>query len=131
MKSEIPSSSPPPAPRTPPQHQTTASVPPVSSQQFGGSSPVVVGAHQVPPPLALLTPPATAPLLRDVEIICESAARLLFLNVQWTKSLPAFTGLPSRDQVRESFIKYLQQDDFFFSSSWKLPFNHVEVNSKE
>lgn len=33
------------------------------------------------------------------ETICESAARLLFMNVRWAKSVPAFTTLPSRDQV--------------------------------
>ncbi|XP_046654385.1 nuclear receptor subfamily 2 group E member 1-like [Daphnia pulicaria] len=33
------------------------------------------------------------------ETICESAARLLFMNVRWAKSVPAFTTLPSRDQI--------------------------------
>lgn len=33
------------------------------------------------------------------ESICETAARLLFMNVRWAKSVPAFTSLPSRDQV--------------------------------
>jgi len=33
------------------------------------------------------------------ETICESAARLLFMNVRWAKSVPAFTALPSRDQI--------------------------------
>ena len=33
------------------------------------------------------------------ESICESAARLLFMNVRWAKSVPAFTSLPARDQV--------------------------------
>ena len=33
------------------------------------------------------------------ETICESAARLLFMNVRWAKSVPAFTALPPRDQV--------------------------------
>ena len=33
------------------------------------------------------------------ETICESAARLLFMNVRWAKSVPAFTALPPRDQI--------------------------------
>ncbi|XP_065566181.1 nuclear receptor subfamily 2 group E member 1-like [Artemia franciscana] len=43
--------------------------------------------------------------------ICESAARLLFINVRWAKTVPAFTTLPERDQIllledswRELFI---------------------------
>lgn len=37
----------------------------------------------------------------SLETICESAARLLFLNVKWAKNVPAFTNLPSRDQVSQ------------------------------
>lgn len=44
-------------------------------------------------------------------VICESAARLLFMNVQWTKSLYSLTTLPFDDQLllleeswRELFI---------------------------
>lgn len=33
------------------------------------------------------------------EVICESAARLLFMNVKWAKHVPAFTALPLSDQV--------------------------------
>lgn len=33
------------------------------------------------------------------DAICEVAARLLFMSVKWTKSVPAFVGLPYRDQV--------------------------------
>ncbi|CAG0920972.1 unnamed protein product, partial [Notodromas monacha] len=51
-----------------------------------------------PPPPPQQQPPLIQGLLQDVELICESAARLLFLNVQWAKNLPAFTGLPARDQ---------------------------------
>ena len=40
-----------------------------------------------------------APWSFSQETICESAARLLFMNVRWAKSVPAFTTLPSRDQI--------------------------------
>ncbi|CAN7988966.1 unnamed protein product, partial [Ixodes hexagonus] len=33
------------------------------------------------------------------ETICESAARLLFMNVKWMKTVTALTALPMRDQV--------------------------------
>ncbi len=33
------------------------------------------------------------------EAICEAAARLLFMSVKWAKNVPAFVGLPFRDQV--------------------------------
>lgn len=33
------------------------------------------------------------------ESICESAARLLFMNVKWAKNVPAFTNLPLSDQL--------------------------------
>ncbi|XP_052122285.1 nuclear receptor subfamily 2 group E member 1 [Frankliniella occidentalis] len=39
-------------------------------------------------------PPAPLP-----ETVCEAAARLLFLNVQWARGVPAFTGLSMRDQL--------------------------------
>lgn len=42
-------------------------------------------------------PSSTSPL--SSEAVCEAAARLLFMNVKWARSLPAFTALPLRDQV--------------------------------
>ncbi|GFN89884.1 nuclear receptor subfamily 2 group e member 1 [Plakobranchus ocellatus] len=33
------------------------------------------------------------------EAICEAAARLLFMSVKWTKTVPAFSALAFRDQV--------------------------------
>jgi len=33
------------------------------------------------------------------EAVCEAAARLLFMSIKWTKNVPAFLGLPFRDQV--------------------------------
>lgn len=46
-------------------------------------------------PLAPILPPAVV----NPAAICESAARLLFMNVQWTKSIPSFTLLPLSDQL--------------------------------
>ena len=34
-----------------------------------------------------------------VETVCETAARLLFMNVKWAKSVPAFGSLPLKDQL--------------------------------
>lgn len=47
-----------------------------------------------PPPIisSLLTP-------SDPEAMCESAARLLFMNVKWAKSVPAFTSLSLSDRL--------------------------------
>ncbi|VEN47696.1 unnamed protein product [Callosobruchus maculatus] len=49
--------------------------------------------------------------LLNPAVICESAARLLFMNVQWIKSIGHFTSLPLQDQLllleeswRELFI---------------------------
>lgn len=49
---------------------------------------------------SLMSPPVTPPpTIMTPEAICESAARLLFMNVQWTKSLSFFTNLPFCDQL--------------------------------
>lgn len=47
----------------------------------------------VPPP-----PPPIIPMV-PTETICESAARILFMNVKWAKNVPAFTNLPISDQL--------------------------------
>ncbi|KAG7164688.1 Nuclear receptor subfamily 2 group E member 1-like 2 [Homarus americanus] len=39
------------------------------------------------------------PVLTSPDTVCETAARLLFMNVRWTKQLPAYTALPFRDQL--------------------------------
>ena len=37
--------------------------------------------------------------LSSPEALCEAAARLLFMNVRWMKSIPAFLSLPYQDQL--------------------------------
>ncbi|XP_060524152.1 nuclear receptor subfamily 2 group E member 1 isoform X2 [Cylas formicarius] len=60
--------------------------------------PRVPSLAHFPPPV--ISPPLTPPpTLVTPEAICESAARLLFMNVQWTKSLDAFTALSLPDQL--------------------------------
>ncbi|XP_013068647.2 nuclear receptor subfamily 2 group E member 1-like [Biomphalaria glabrata] len=72
---------------------------------------VTVSAVEPPPTIA--TPPAgllMQPLPKypheliqsyasNPEALCEAAARLLFMSVKWTKTVPAFVTLPFRDQV--------------------------------
>ncbi|XP_054723575.1 nuclear receptor subfamily 2 group E member 1-like, partial [Uloborus diversus] len=61
--------------------------------------------HGFPGPLCHPTPkypfhmlfPTT--IISNPETICESAARLLFMNVKWVKSVPAFMALPVKDQL--------------------------------
>ncbi|XP_075210920.1 nuclear receptor subfamily 2 group E member tailless [Lycorma delicatula] len=63
--------------------------------------------HLPPPPTFLPSPahihktPLSAPtgFSGTEEVICESAARLLFMNVKWAKHVPAFTALPLSDQL--------------------------------
>ncbi|KAJ8893414.1 hypothetical protein PR048_006005 [Dryococelus australis] len=45
----------------------------------------------------LSVPPFAQP--PSAEAVCESAARLLFMNVKWAKNVPAFTALNMHDQL--------------------------------
>lgn len=57
--------------------------------------------------------------LLNPSAICESAAQLLFMNVQWVRSLSAFTSLPIQDQLlllEESWL-----DLFILGASQFLP----------
>ncbi|XP_059166791.1 nuclear receptor subfamily 2 group E member 1-like [Physella acuta] len=72
-----------------------------------------VTVSAVDPPPSIATPPSGILLhplpkyphemiqayANNPEAICEAAARLLFMSVKWTKSVPAFVTLPFRDQV--------------------------------
>lgn len=46
-----------------------------------------------------LMAPLLAPTIYNPASICESAARLLFMNVQWAGNVSAFTALPLSDQL--------------------------------
>lgn len=48
--------------------------------------------------MAPLPASSLSPVL-DPAAICESAARLLFMNVRWARSVPSFTQLPPEDQL--------------------------------
>jgi hypothetical protein len=41
------------------------------------------------------------------ETVYETAARLLFMAVRWTKNLSSFASLPFRDQVHIQFMEQL------------------------
>lgn len=90
-----------------------------------GSSPPMMEQPMMAPAAAFMCNPAALmtrmpfhmpqsqlihPMLSPAAI-CESAARLLFMNVKWTKSVPTFNALPMQDQLllleeswRELFI---------------------------
>ncbi|BFZ09550.1 hypothetical protein BsWGS_12589 [Bradybaena similaris] len=67
----------------------------------------------VDPPTSIATPPAGVLMHlipkypqemlphypNNPDAICEAAARLLFMSIKWTKTVPAFVALPFRDQV--------------------------------
>ena len=44
--------------------------------------------------------PYSSPSPRGLDSAHETSARLLFLAAKWAKSLPVFSKLPFRDQVR-------------------------------
>ncbi|KAG5900621.1 hypothetical protein JTB14_017473 [Gonioctena quinquepunctata] len=66
----------------------------------------ILNLPRLPPPVPVIPQSVQNPAL-----ICEAAARLLFMNVQWSRTIPAFTSLPFSDQLllleeswRELFI---------------------------
>nr|CAI5846732.1 unnamed protein product [Callosobruchus analis] len=78
-----------------------------SPTALSGTYSTIMAMSRLPIPMPTLLP---SPLLNPA-VICESAARLLFMNVQWTKSISHFTSLPLQDQLllleeswRELFI---------------------------
>ncbi|CAH1974574.1 unnamed protein product [Acanthoscelides obtectus] len=80
-------------------------VPPLSTLPGAYSS--IFSMPKLPLPMTSMLP---TPVLSPA-VICESAARLLFMNVQWTKTITQFTSLPLQDQLllleeswRELFI---------------------------
>lgn len=62
------------------------------------------------------------PSLTSYESVCETAARLLFLNVRWAKSLPAFSSLPYKAQVITISLFYLCMSSNYHNSylNWNM-----------
>lgn len=63
------------------------------------------------------------------ESVCETAARILFMTIKWTKSIPAFVGLPNRDQL--VLIEESWRDLFILSlAQFRLPIQpHVLITA--
>lgn len=61
--------------------------------------------------------------------VCETAARILFMTIKWTKSIPAFIGLPNRDQL--VLIEESWRDLFILSlAQFRLPIQpHVLITA--
>ncbi|XP_072388757.1 nuclear receptor subfamily 2 group E member 1 isoform X1 [Diabrotica undecimpunctata] len=76
---------------------------PVIEGPFGFVGPAAAGFlcnsilnfPRFPLPLQPISPPP----IPNPAVVCEAAARLLFMNVQWTRTLPAFTSLSFSDQL--------------------------------
>lgn len=62
-----------------------------------------------------------APTTEDttLPVICESAARLLFMNVQWAVTVPEYMALPVEDQV--NLMELAWRDLFVVSIAQLLP----------
>nr|CAI5844194.1 unnamed protein product [Callosobruchus analis] len=56
-------------------------------------------------------------------VICESAARLLFMNVQWIKSIGHFTSLPLHDQLL--LLEESWRELFILGAAQFLPINDL------
>lgn len=80
--------------------------------------------------------PMAFPLMMfGTETLCETAARLLFMNVKWAKTVPAFGSLPLRDQLllleeswREFFVLGAAQFNLPLELGPKLLSNYYESN---
>lgn len=87
-----------------------------------------------------LTTPTPMPSYLNIHYICESASRLLFLSVHWSRSIPAFQLLSSEVQV--TLIRGCWSDLFVLGlaqCSQMLPLNsilgaiinHLQTNLQE
>ncbi|XP_045469593.1 nuclear receptor subfamily 2 group E member 1 [Harmonia axyridis] len=71
------------------------------------------------PPIIPQLPMLATPDEPTVSIICESAARLLFMNVQWARSIQSFITLPMQDQLQ--LLEQAWRDLFILSIAQFLP----------
>ncbi len=57
--------------------------------------------HDIRPPMPIMSYHDSGAIYPSgQETIYECSARLLFMAIKWSKSLPSFANLPFRDQVR-------------------------------
>lgn len=83
--------------------------------------------------------PVAFPLMMfGTETLCETAARLLFMNVKWAKTVPAFVSLPMRDQLllleeswREFFVLGAAQFNLPLEMGPKLLINYYESGNND
>lgn len=71
-------------------------------------------------------------MMFGTDTLCETAARLLFMNVRWAKTVPAFVSLPLRDQLllleeswREFFVLGAAQFNLPIEMGAKLISNNL------
>jgi len=97
------------------QPTLSPSFPRTLSPSFHPTQSPTISSPLTPPSLSPHTPPP-APSPPPQSSVCETAARLLFMNVKWAHNLPAFTSLPYSDQIllleeswKELFVLGLSQ----------------------
>ena len=97
----------------PPHHVSLSPVP--GTVPYDVPSPLVCVPqpkypHEVPKPPAPIGP----------EMVCETAAQILFCNINWAKIVPGFNTLPFRDQT--VLLKEAWRELFILSAAeWKIP----------
>ncbi|KAJ8955851.1 hypothetical protein NQ318_005397, partial [Aromia moschata] len=98
-------------------------VPPSKTESYTGAS---KGLYlKTPVTYTELTTPTLAPPLLAPTDLCEAAAQLLFMNVQWVKTITSFTTLPLPDQLL--LLEESWRDLFILGTALFLPF--VELPS--
>jgi len=68
------------------------------SPSFAPNQSPTISSPLTPPSLSPQSPPP-APSPPPMHSACETAARLLFMNVKWANNLASFTSLPYSDQI--------------------------------
>ncbi|XP_035437979.2 nuclear receptor subfamily 2 group E member 1 [Spodoptera frugiperda] len=100
--SDVPVPGPPPLNLALPKHTMVAPPPlplynPYNYPSMGIFNTPITPMLRMPPSPPIFNPAMFRP--SDSSTICESAARLLFMNVQWSQNLPAFVNLSMEDRL--------------------------------
>ncbi|XP_057662882.1 nuclear receptor subfamily 2 group E member 1 isoform X1 [Diorhabda carinulata] len=101
------------------------STPPVFEGPFGFIAPAgflcntLVSFPRFPFPLRPISPPTVT----NSSVVCEAAARLLFMNIQWTRTLPSFTSLSLSDQLL--LLEESWRELFVLGASQFLPLTYL------